>query len=306
MKFEYVDKKTPIHNLHPACKIIWVLSLILGCFIINDPIILSILFLSTIPFVIFGKVLKEWMSFIKIAIIISLILLIINIFASQHGSNVLFDFNFIPVFGSLKITFEAVLFGISMCLRLITTISAFAILNFTLNPDDLLQSILFLKIPYKTVLTVSITIRFIPCLMKDLDQMQESLKTRGYSFNNGGFLNKIKSRAILIPPLLSNSLERSIQSAESMESRGFGMKSKKTFYKNIRTTKTDYFFIMLSLLLASFFIVLFYYGYGYIDFYQDISNISLTTSYLAVLIILVLIIVSPALFSPVKKVVDLD
>ena len=306
MKLAYQDKKTPVHRLHPVCKIIWVLAVLAGSILINDPILLVLLFISTIPFVIIGKIVKEWGSFVKLALWLSIFIAIINMLASQHGSHILYSSPMLPILGTINITLESIIFSIGMSIRLLATISAFAILTLTINPDDLLQTILLLKIPYRTVLTTSIAIRFIPCLFTDLDTLQSSLQTRGYQMAEGGFLTRIKRRAIIIPSLLSNSLERSIQSAEAMESRGFGSKGRKTFYNVIQTTRTDYFFIALSLSLFALFAIMWILRIGTYEYYPNITPIVITISYVSVALFLVLSAASPAILSPLKKVIDLD
>lgn len=306
MKFAYCDKKTPVHRLHPICKIIWVLAIVLGSMLIDDPILLSLLFLSTIAFSIIGKILREWWSFIKLALYLSVFIIIINVLASQHGETILYSIQGLPLLGTISITMEAILFSLGMSLRLLATISAFAILTLTINPDDLLQTILLLKIPYKTVFTTSIAASFIPCLLKDVDTLQSSLKTRGYKMDEGKIISRIKKRASLILPLLSNSLERSIQSAEAMESRGFGSKGKKTFYKKVQTTQADYFFIFLSISLFILFISMWILKIGAYNYYPNLTPTLFTFSYIAMGMFLIMMITAPAIFSPLIKVIDLD
>lgn len=306
MKLSYYDKKTPVHRLHPACKILWVFGVLFGSIIINDPILLLLLFLSTIPFAILGKITKEWFSFVRLALWLSLIIIIINMLASQHGSTILYSISGLPLFGTIKITLESLLFGIAMSLRLLSTLSAFAIITLTINPDDLLQTILLLKFPYRTVFTTTIAIRFIPCILMDLETLQDSIRSRGYQIKKKGFAGRIKQRAALLPPLLSNSLERSIQSAEAMESRGFGSHGKKTFYKNIQTTSADYFFILLSLSLFVLFIAMWLLKIGTIDYYPTLTPINVTLSYVVSAFVLVSFVSAPVVFSPLKKVIDLD
>jgi len=306
MKFGYTDKKTPIHRLHPGCKILWVLGILIGGILISDPIFLILLFLSTITFVIIGKITKEWFTFIKFALWLMFFIIIINTLVSQHGSHILFNLPNFPVVGVLTITLESLVFGFTMSIRLLTMISAFAIVTLTVNPDDLLQTILKLRFPYRTVLTTTIAIRFIPCLFADIDTLQDSLRTRGYKMDDRHFLNRIKRRAKVILPLLSNSLERSIQSAESMESRGFGLKGKKTYYKTIATSRVDIMFILLSLSLFFVFIFMWIQNVGTYSFYPSLTPISVTFSYISTVIFVMFIVASPAVFSPVKKVIDLD
>ena len=306
MKFTYTDKKTPIHILHPGCKLMWAFAVLIGSFMINDPIFLLLLFLSTIPFVIIGKITKEWSYFIKIVFFLSFFIIIINLFASQHGTHIFYNLSNIPLIGSLKLTLESLLFSISMSLRLFSTISAFAIVSLTINPDDLLQMFLIFKIPQKTVITTSISTRFIPCFLKDVDTLSDSLKTRGYQINDGGFIDRIKKRAILIPPLISSSLERAIQSAEAMEARAFGSNGKKSFYKKIKTTFFDKILIIFSASLLFYFLIIWFYSIGSYSYYPSLSKISFSIPYVLFSLFLFFIMSFIAFISHVKKVIDLD
>ena len=306
MKFAYTNKKTPVHRLHPVCKIFWVVGILTGSIIINDPLLLLLLFLSTVPFAIIGKIVREWGSFVKLSIWLSFFIVLINTLASQHGSTILYSITEIPIFGTIKITLESLFFGLGMSLRLLSIISAFAIITLTINPDDLLQTILSLKFPYRTILTTTIAIRFIPCLLSDLDTMQDSIRMRGYQMGGKHFISRIKRRAVLLPPLLSNSLERSIQSAEAMESRGFGSSGKKTFYKTIQTTITDYFFILLSISLFVLFIIMWILNIGTYNYYPTLTPINITATYIFLAAFLIFLVSAPVIFSPLKKVFDLD
>ncbi len=307
MKFAYKNKETVIHRLHPACKLIWVIGILFACIIISDPILLLLIFFSTVPFVIIGKIVKEWFSFLKLTLWLSFFIIVINMFASQYGSTILYVIpSEIPIVGKLKITFEALVFGIGMSFRLIATISAFAIVTLTINPDDLLQTFLAFKLPYRTVFTTAIATRFMPCLLNDVDTMTDSLRTRAYNFNDGKFLQRIKRRSVLILPLLSNSLERAIQSAEAMESRAFGSDTKRTIYKKIETTLTDYFFIMLSTLFLVFLFLMLLFNIGSYNYYPSLDPIYINVSYMSVALVLIFFVLAPAVFSPLKKVFDLD
>ena len=72
-----------------------------------------ILFLSTIPFVLIGRIVYEWFSFVKLALWFSLLIILINLLASQHGLTILYSLNNLPIFGTIKFTFESLVFGVA-------------------------------------------------------------------------------------------------------------------------------------------------------------------------------------------------
>ncbi len=304
MNFKYFDKKTSIHRLHPACKIIWVFGVIFASILINDPILLFLIFISTITFAIYGKIFREWFSLIKLALWLSFIIIFINTIASQNGSTILLYINVTDLI-AIQFNLESIIFGLAMSLRLLSALSAFAILTLSIDPDDFMQVILHLKFPYKAVLTTNIAIKFIPCVLSDLQILQDSVKTRGYNLDDKKIFGKIRRKSSLISPLLTNSLDRSIQLAEAMESRGFGS-SKKTFYKSIKTTFIDYYFIYLSTIIFLIVFLIWSLKISSFQYYPTLSGINFTGEYLTSSIFLMFIIASPAIFSPLKKVIDLD
>jgi len=306
LKFSYVDKKTAVHSIHPICKILWVLAIILGCITIQNPLLLLVLFMATIPFVLIGRIFREWFLFMKFSIMLIFLIFLINSIANQNGSSEILLIKNIPILDTFRITLESLFFSLGMSIRLITTISCFSILTLTINPDDLLKTYLKLKIPYKSVLATSISTRFIPIIFDDLETLNNSLRTRAYNFDTKGFFKKIRKKAIIISPLLSNSLDRSIQLAEAMESRGFGSKGKKTMYKPIGFSRIDYVLIILPIALLFFILFIYIFNYSGFDYYPKLSSMSITLSFILVSSIMFLLVISPIVLYPLKRVIDLD
>ena len=286
---------------------IWVLSTIFLALIISDPLMLVIIFLATIPYAILGKIGTRWFSFVKLGLYMGLFIIIINILVSRHGTTVLFQFlNPVPVFGNFAITLEAFIFGLGMSIRLLVILSTFAILTLTVNPDDLFDLFMKTKLPARTVFTTSLATRFVPSLMKDMDNITISLRARGYELDDSKRIRGVKKKANLLIPLLSNSLDRAIQIAEAMESRAFGSGQKRTSYAQRKITRTDASLIIFSSLPAIVGLVCLYLGLGNYQYYPTNDTITFDTVYLLSFLCLFLAIAVVAFLSPVKGRLDLD
>jgi len=204
------------------------------------------------------------------------------------------------------VTLEAIFFGVAMSLRLITIISAFAILTLVIHPDDLMQTMTKLKLPYKSVLVISLCSRFIPSLLDDVDCIRDVQRSRGLEMDKGRLLLKIKRRFSIIIPLLSNSLDKAVQVSEAMESRAFGTGKGRTFYKELTLSRMDIGMLALGFITLVLGLLLLYYGYGDYSYYPQLSAIGLEAAgwtRLAGLMILLLAVV-PLAF--IKKRVDFD
>ena len=307
ISFRYKEKGTAIHKLNAFCKLAWVVSILVLSLIFNNPIYLLLLFLSTLPMIIAARVWREWASIMKFAFYLCLAIVIINALVSYHGSHLLWQAPFrIPLIGVPVITLEAIFFGVGMSLRLLAIISAFTILTFTIHPDDIMLAMIKMKLPYKSVLVTSLSTRFIPTLIDDVERISDVQRSRGLELDRGKLTQRIKSRMAIIIPLLSNSLDRTIQVAEAMESRAFGSGEKRTFFKEINLNRLDVPALVLGFLPLVLGVLVQWWGQGNYQYYPTLEKISLDgfeCSMLALLVFLLCMMISLAFL---KKRIELD
>lgn len=183
---------------------------------------------------------------IKAAILFGIPLLLINILFIHAGTNVLFE---IPYTGS--VTAQAIVSGAIFTLLMINMFCIFQIFNTLTTPDTLVR--LVPSYLSHSTLLISIALRFVPTLSANITQITDAQRCRGLNLKKGNLLVRIKNHTSLIIPAIIDSLERSYNLAESIESRGYT--KKRTKYKAEITTKTD----KLAITLLLFFSLLFLY-----------------------------------------------
>ncbi len=244
--FAFVDTGSGIHRLSAFVMPAWVMAVMAAALVLEHPLFLLGIFLSTIPVALAARVARRWASLMKYAAVMCLAIVAINAIVSNQGSHVLLEAGFrLPLLGTPCITVEAIAFGAAMGVRLCAIISAFALLNMCVHPDDLMGVAIKLRLPYKSVLVTSLSTRFVPVLLADAGTIADVQRSRGLEFDRGGVLERIRSRAALILPLLSNSLDRAVQLAEAMESRAYGASPRRTFYREVPMTPDDVAAIVL-------------------------------------------------------------
>ena len=275
LSYRYQDKDTPVHRLNPFAKLAWVCSISILAVLFDHPFYLTLLFLATMPVIIMARVWEEWKSLMKYAMYMGLFIVVVNGLIMYHGTHVLVEFNFaIPTLGNPRITLEAIVFGLGMAVRLATIVSACTVLNFTIHPDDLLLLMVKLKLPYKSVLAISLSTRFIPALADDLERITAVQKSRGLEIDKGTLKQKIKNRGAVLLPLLANSLDRTVQIAEAMESHAFGAGKKRTYYREIVTTPLGIVTIVAGLLPLFYGACLRITGFGNYRYYPSLQSIA--------------------------------
>jgi len=305
--FKYQNKGTVIHRLNPLVKLAWGSDILVLSLIFNDPLYILILFLSVLSLVPVARIGREWASAMRLSLWLGASIVVINTLVSYHGTHVLVEAPFkLPVLGTPVITIEAIAFGTVMALRVLVIISAFTLLNLTIHPDDIMSALLKMKLPYKSVLVTSLSTRFIPCLIEDVERISDVHRARGLELDAGNWFKKLKSRALITIPLLANSLDRAVQVAEAMESRAFGTGQRRTFYKEIKMTRMDAVTLVFGILPLAFGIFMRLHGYGDYQYYPTLEVLSPGFQEWLMLSILMVLLVAILPLALVKRRIELD
>ena len=257
MLFPYQDKDTPIHRLDARPKMVFVLAFFLLSILISDIGYLSAMLVLALAVVVRGQVARETLGLLKYTIYVVAFLFLFSIIFTPPAGGMLIDL------GIVKITEGPVLFSISMSLRLILSVVAFAILTFTVHPDDLLR--ILSRMGFKSMTGISIATRMYPTIAADSTAISDAMKARGVEFDDGSLVRRAKARAPVMMPLLMNSMERSMDIAEAMEARGFGT-GKRTRYKDPPLRTADKLMMLSFLLAIPFGLAMFVMGYGNADY----------------------------------------
>jgi len=220
--FEYRGIDSPVHRLDPRVKLIYSLCSMILVLIYTNGLVLAAIFLTSMPFVLLGHVMKRWLQMLK-----GLIPLLVLIFAV----NVLFAPNV-----------EGMVYATSMTLRFLALSSTFSIVFLTTAPDTMAMAFVKMGIPYEYTLAFTMAVRFIPTLARDLQRIIDAQRSRGLELEKGN---------ILLVPLMVYEIRRSFQIAESMESRGFGFPRRRTFLHEVKFSRNDYLVLMLTLMFFS-------------------------------------------------------
>ena len=147
------------------------------------------------------------------ASITALSVFVLTPFIETIGSHPLWTGPTIPVVGTLDVTREELAAGAVAALRLLAVSLAFAAYALLIDHDRLLRSV---RAGRRSALAVVLATRLVPTLERDAAGLIEALRGRGVAVAG------VRSHARLLSPLVSGSLERAYNLAESMEARGYG------------------------------------------------------------------------------------
>ena len=217
---QYYPQNSIIHKLDPRVKLFGTLAFIVLVFCTYNPagyIALSVFVLSSIiaSKVPFSKMLKGLKG-----ILIILILSVILIFFTTPGK-VVFDF------WKIQITDEGLIQGGYLIWRLVLMVVGCTIMTLTTSPTDIADGmekafgfLTKIKVPvHEIALIMSLSLRFIPTLMEEMEKISKAQKARGADLESGNYLKRVKSLIPILIPLFISSIRRAMELANAMEAR---------------------------------------------------------------------------------------
>ncbi len=164
----------------------------------------------------------------------------------------LFAVTFIFIFNTILMGVSSLMFSATMTLRLLAITSSFAIFSITVDFEHMILLLEKLKFPQKSVVSLSLSLRFFPVAMQDAERIKETMLARGVRFENKKLKEKIKERIPMFSSLFLLSLERSIDVAESLELQGFPSERRRV-WKPLQVSAKDK--VIISLLTFDFFLI---------------------------------------------------
>lgn len=172
------------------------------------------------------SVLLKGVGALKFNLILSipmvLVMMVVNTFFNNNGETILFYFN------TSRVTLEALAFGFVGGMVLVAVVVWFTTFNVVMTADKLIY--LFGKVAPVLGLTLSMIFRFIPLLKSRFAEISLGQKCMGRGHDQGSFIKRARQVVKEISILIAWSLEASIESADSMEARGYGLHGRTSFH----------------------------------------------------------------------------
>lgn len=248
-------------SLHPICIFSYFVSVILLILLCLNPIVMLIGCGGAMFFLLKTDGIKSfgWLKMIfPMLLLISLTTLLLN----HRGVTRL-----ILVFGQW-ITLEALCYGITSGLSLAALILWFACYQKIMTSDKFLY--LFGKVAPATSLLISMALNLVPKLQGQLRQIQESQNMLNPEKTK--VRDKLNQSIRHVSALLGWSLENTVEQADSMKARGYGVKRRTTFHL-FRFESRDVIFLTILIILAGSCFIARSLGYGVMEFYPRMDKV---------------------------------
>lgn len=242
----YTEGNSFLHRINPVIKLLAFSLLLIVPTLFLDPITPAcFLLLSFLLASLLGQIspLRLVRNMAVFALLSVGILLFNTLFFGGDKLNILFHL------GPLYIYREGIFFGLSVALRLLCVTTYSAVFVGTTDPTLLASSLVHqARLSHRIAYAIMAAYRFLPILQRELSQIRDAHHIRGgYREGFGARLSRIRRYGI---PLLSNGIRQAERMSISMDARGFGVSSRRTYYRITKTKFSDYVFLVSALAIS--------------------------------------------------------
>ena len=236
---DLIKVKGTFGSYHPIINFSYFLGVIgFGMFVIH-PIFLIISFVGSLSYAIYlggrGVIRTQLIYSLPLCLAVGLM----NPLFNHEGMTI------ITYIGDNPLTLESIYYGELMALLFLDIILWFYCYNYVMTSDKLIY-LLGCKLP-TLGLIFSMTLRFIPLFKKQFQKVIRAQKGIGNSVKGKNILGQLRWGIKILSIVTTWILENAIDTANSMKSRGYGLKGR-TSFSNYQFKLRDISVLMIILL----------------------------------------------------------
>ena len=207
---------------HPLVNFLYFALVIGFSMVLNHPLAQGISLGCAIAYAVQTEGKKAVLFTCKWCLPIMLLTAFMNPAFSHEGVTILLYF---PTGNPL--TLESILYGLSAGVMIATVFLWFANFNRVMTSDKFIY--LFGRVIPAMSLVLSMTLRFIPKFKAQMNAVVDAQKSIGRDISQGSVWHRTKIAVTALSILVTWALENAIETADSMKSRGYGLKGRTAF-----------------------------------------------------------------------------
>lgn len=231
---------TNVNRLHPSALLIYFLTVILLPMFVLEPVILALSLVGSALCLLCVKKSGDKSGVVLYAVLF-IAITAINPLISHNGETELFFINNKPI------TLEATIYGAVSAVMIIGILVWFRSFSIVMTGEKLLYVVG--SVAPKTAMILCTALRYVPLFKKQHVKIKAAQTAMGlYTADN--ITDRLRGSARVFSILTTWSLENSIDTADSMKARGYGLKHRKPF-SLYKYHTSDMVFTAITLALAA-------------------------------------------------------
>ncbi|GIW42768.1 MAG: cobalt ABC transporter permease [Candidatus Binatia bacterium] len=220
----YITADSPLHRLHPVVKLCSVASFFVAAFTADRPV--QSLPLAGIVGVLlwlgasFGNVWRlRW--FLALVFCMSFLIWAL-FFPSVHPWF---------VWGPVRPGADGAAFAFAMACKITTFFAGGLLFLSTTRVEEFADALRMLGVPVKIGFVFTMAFRLVPVFVDAAVAVVQAQQCRGFDFDRGGWLERLRRYVPVIVPVFMGALRRADLMAMALEARGFQRRGSRTSYR---------------------------------------------------------------------------
>jgi energy-coupling factor transport system permease protein len=211
----YRPSASPLHAARATVGACWALSLTVAVVLIDHPLMLATIGVASLLAAFAAGVGRQVARALRVALTIAVPIVIVNVLVSREGLTVFARLGNLGPFGQGDLTVEALVYGVVIALKVTIVILVCALGSLAIDPDELLTA--GRRISFRSALTTSLTLRMVPLLAEDAQNLAQAQRTRP----DAASIGSLRRRTLLLAASVGGALDRALDVAATLELRGF-------------------------------------------------------------------------------------
>ncbi len=242
--FNYIPRNSFLHRMAGASKLILLLLWTMAAMItFSTPFLIFLTVFGVILFPL-SKISPKDVKLMLTLLLGFMVLngLLIYLFAPEHGCAIYGTRHVIFAFSKhFTITKEQLLYQANVALKYAATIPIILVFVSSTNPSELAASLNKIGLSYSVSYSVALALRYIPDTVNSFLDISKCQQARGIEMSKKeSLLNRFKSAAAIVLPLILTSVDRIDIISNAMELRKFGVQKKRTWIMGRKYRLPDY------------------------------------------------------------------
>lgn len=255
--FSNIEKDTLIHRLDPRVKIVAVLLLASLPLLYSDPVYLVGWMVLFFFLWYLGRIdIKPIAPLFYGGLVMVFVYVMYGTF-HQYSDDILTLARFKFTFGPFIATDIGLINGLILGFRLMILLMPVVLVIATTEPSKLAKAFMKMGMPVAISFILLATLRFLPLVFEVAARVMEAQRVRGLTYKT--FKDRINNFKFLLIPLFINTLRQSRTLGLAVESKGFGARKWKEFYRDFSMTSMDW--VVLAIVIV-FSVAMLYVRFG--------------------------------------------
>lgn len=254
-------------SLHPIVLLAYYAGGITFGMLLFHPVLLAAAWLAAIVVNLHLDGGREWRRWGVPMLVGFLLIMVTNPLLSHRGRTV------ITYWGDMPLTLESVVYGATLAMSILFVLTLFVSYRLVMTEQKFL--FLFTRISPKAALVAMMATGLVPRLRRRMGELMLIQRARGVTVTEGSIATRTRNGASLVGTLLAWTLEDALQTADSMQARGYGTGARST-YLGYRFRARDGWTIAGLGVFAAAIIATWGGGHGMMAIYPKLGSFRLT------------------------------